>query len=172
MRLRRFQFYSRTVFSCKDSIIDSIILLVKFPLIYRICLKKFIFCPWIYYRIFSTNKIRELQTVRFEIGIRIAEKLCCESAVRLHNFFIVLSRPVKFSRIICFHFKSSYQIYFYNDLKNSCAPMPDWSLAEIFKRLRNARKYCFWTWDRLSGPVENCSDDMGKTHQKYLFVKK
>lgn len=169
MRLRRFQFYSRTVFSCK---VRQYYFVSQVPIDISHVSEKVIFCQWIYYRIFSTNKIREFQTVRFEIGIRIVEKLCCESAVRFHNFFIVLSR------IICFHSLWKFISNLFFQWLKELLRANDWSIVVILKRLQ-------WTCnatqgdivfeletDRWSWPLENCSDDIGKTHQKYLFIEK
>jgi len=71
---------------------DSDIWLVKFPLIYQI---------YVWKKSFSvnedlltdilTNKILELQTVRFVIGNEWEswKRFCCESASTFHNFFII-----------------------------------------------------------------------------------
>ena len=128
MRLRRFQFYYRTVFSCK---VRQYYFVSQVPIDISHMSEKVIFCQWIYYRIFSTNKIREFQTERFKIGKRIVEKLCFESAVRFHNFFIVLSR------IICFHslwkFISNLFLQWLKELLRA----NEWSIAVILKRLQS-----------------------------------
>jgi len=44
------------------------------------------------------------------------KRFCCESASTFHNFFIIWA-------VKTFHLKSPYQIYFYNDSRNSGAPV-------------------------------------------------
>lgn len=73
---------------------DSNIWLDTCPLMYHICLKKsFSVNGYFNYllKIFLTNKILRIQTVRFVIGIGILEKFCYESGATVHNFFIGLS---------------------------------------------------------------------------------
>ena len=74
-------------------------------------------CSWV----FLTAKILELQPVRFVIAMEILK-----TSAAPQNFItssLLGCQDMSSYRIEesqHFHFETSYQIYFYNDLKNSC----------------------------------------------------
>ena len=134
-------------------------------------------CSWV----FLTNKILELQPVRFVIAMEILKTFAANTANQPQNFITsslwgcqdMSSYRIEESHH--FHFETSYQIYFYNDLKNSCVSNglsttvimdhnePVTQHKEIYIVLE------IETWSR---PLENCSDGTGKTRRRYLFIEK